>query len=241
MVNIILKRYVLTFIVGVFLLTKPVSAGEFVNKNNPLKILTEKDVLIVNDNAYINGKNVYVPYNKVKNKTTRKNTLKIKNKDYINIKNTKYKYNKTYNVIYLGKSLTSDEVLNTIIKKKKYTKSDYTWLSKLVYAEARGENYMSQLGVANVVINRKKSSQYPNTIKGVVMDKKNGVQFSTSTNGAINNKSNKSCKLVALNAICGVDNSKKALFFMNPKIAKSSWIAKNRNFAVRYGNHNFYY
>lgn len=241
MVNIISKKYVLTFIVAIFLLTKPVSASGFVNKNNPLKIITEKNVLVINDNAYINEENVYVPYNKVRDYTTRKNTLKIKNTDYINIKNTKYNYDKTYNVIYLGKKLKSEDVLKTIIKKKKYTMSDYTWLSRLVYAEARGENYMSKLGVANVVINRKKSSQYPNTIKGVVMDKKNGVQFSTSVNGAIHNKSDRSCKLVALNAMCGVDNSKKALFFMNPKIAKSSWISKNRNFAVKYGNHSFYY
>jgi N-acetylmuramoyl-L-alanine amidase len=31
------------------------------------------------------------------------------------------------------------------------------------------------------------------------------------------------------------------LFFMNPKIATSNWISKNRPYAFTIGNHAFYY
>ena len=45
--------------------------------------------------------------------------------------------------------------------------SDHRLLSKLVYAEARGEPYKGQVAVAAVVLNRVKSSSFPNTISGV--------------------------------------------------------------------------
>ena len=42
--------------------------------------------------------------------------------------------------------------------------SDANLLARLVYAEARGESYTGQVAVAAVVLNRVKSSSFPNTI-----------------------------------------------------------------------------
>ena len=41
-------------------------------------------------------------------------------------------------------------------------------LSEAVYFESRSESFIAQLAVANVVLTRKESSKYPNTICGVV-------------------------------------------------------------------------
>ena len=44
--------------------------------------------------------------------------------------------------------------------------SDHRLLSKLVYAEARGEPYKGQVAVAAVVLNRVKSSSFPTPFPG---------------------------------------------------------------------------
>ena len=46
--------------------------------------------------------------------------------------------------------------------------SNLNLLARVVYGEARGEPYSGQVAVAAVVLNRVKSSSFPNTISGVV-------------------------------------------------------------------------
>ena len=62
--------------------------------------------------------------------------------------------------------------------------ADHRLLSKLVYAEARGESYKGQVAVAAVVLNRVASASFPNTISGVIYQ---SGAFSCVSNGAINN------------------------------------------------------
>ena len=45
--------------------------------------------------------------------------------------------------------------------------NDLNLLSRVVYAEARGEPYEGQVAVAAVTLNRVKSSSFPNTLAGV--------------------------------------------------------------------------
>lgn len=52
-----------------------------------------------------------------------------------------------------------------------YSNSDLNLLAHLVYAEARGESYRGQVAVASVVLNRVKSSSFPNTVAGVIYQK----------------------------------------------------------------------
>lgn len=49
--------------------------------------------------------------------------------------------------------------------------SDLNLLARTVYSEARGEPYAGQVAVAAVVLNRVKSSSFPNTIAGVIYQK----------------------------------------------------------------------
>ena len=45
--------------------------------------------------------------------------------------------------------------------------NDLSLLSKVVYSESRGEPYTGQVAVASIVLNRVKSSSFPNTVAGV--------------------------------------------------------------------------
>lgn len=104
---------------------------------------------------------------------------------------------------------------------------DLNWLSKIVQAEAGGESHEGKLAVANVIINRKKSSLFPNTIKGVIFDKNNGVQFSPTINGAIYNTPSESSKKAAKEALSGINNIGNSLYFISVRI-ESSWVKENR-------------
>lgn len=59
-------------------------------------------------------------------------------------------------------------------------------LAQAIYYEARGEPLPGQIGVAEVVLNRKESKRYPDTICGVVFQnehRKNRCQFSFACDG----------------------------------------------------------
>ena len=72
--------------------------------------------------------------------------------------------------------------------------SDLNLLARLVYAESRGEPYSGQVAVASVVLNRVKSSSFPNSVAGVIYQ---AGAFSVVSDGQINltpnRYSNKSC------------------------------------------------
>jgi len=68
----------------------------------------------------------------------------------------------------------------------KFSEREQWCLSTAVYFEARGESYRGQVGVAQVVMNRVKSSVFPNSICGVVFQNKswrNRCQFSFACDG----------------------------------------------------------
>lgn len=121
-----------------------------------------------------------------------------------------------------------------------YSNDDLYWLSRIISAESRGEVLRGKIAVGNVVLNRKRSSSYPNTIYGVIFDRKNGTQFSPVAIGTIYNTPTKESVIAAKICLEGYTLSDEILFFMNPRIATNNWIAKNREFAFKIGNHSFY-
>jgi N-acetylmuramoyl-L-alanine amidase len=122
-----------------------------------------------------------------------------------------------------------------------YNSDDLYWLSRIINAEASGEVLRGKIAVGNVVLNRRASRSYPNTVYGVVFDRKNGTQFSPVAIGTIYNTPNKESVIAAKICLEGYSLSDSILFFMNPRIATNNWISKNRPFAFKIGNHNFYY
>ena len=113
--------------------------------------------------------------------------------------------------------------------------SDLNLLSRLVYAEARGEPYTGQVAVASVVLNRVKSSSFPNSVAGVIYQ---SGAFSVVNDGQINLTPNATAKKAAQDAINGWDPSYGAIYYFNPKTATNKWIW-SRPVTVTIGNHRF--
>lgn len=122
-----------------------------------------------------------------------------------------------------------------------YDPEDLYWLSRIISAESKGESFMGKCAVGNVVQSRAASSQFPNSIKGVIFDTKYGVQFTPSANGTIYDEPTSESVMAAKAVLDGFVKVKGALYFLNPRTAVNSWIINNRRFAMRIGNHDFYY
>ena len=67
-------------------------------------------------------------------------------------------------------------------KKAKYTKAELRLLSALIYCEAGNEPYAGKLAVGIVVMNRKESKDFADSVKGVIYQK---CQFSPVRNGSL--------------------------------------------------------
>lgn len=113
--------------------------------------------------------------------------------------------------------------------------SDLNLLARLVYAEARGEPYTGQVAVASVVLNRVKSSSFPNSVSGVIYQ---SGAFSVVNDGQINLTPNETAKKAAQDAMNGWDPSYGAIYYFNPNTATSAWIW-SRPVTVVIGNHRF--
>ena len=121
-----------------------------------------------------------------------------------------------------------------------YNDTDLYWLSRIISAESQGEPLRGKIAVGNVVLNRKASPSYPNTVYGVIFDRKHGTQFSPVSFGTIYNAPTAESIVAAKICLEGYSISDEILFFVNPKYATSSWISDNRPFAFRIGNHYFF-
>ena len=115
------------------------------------------------------------------------------------------------------------------------TSSDLTLLARVVYGEARGEPYTGQVAVAAVVLNRVKSSSFPNTIAGVVYQ---SGAFDCVADGQINLTPNDTAIKAAQDAMNGWDPTYGCLFYYNPKTATSAWML-SRPVKLVIGDHNF--
>ncbi|NLK97862.1 stalk domain-containing protein [Defluviitalea saccharophila] len=130
--------------------------------------------------------------------------------------------------------------IQTEVKSASYSQEDLYWLSRLVHAEAEAESFEGKLAVANCIINRKKSKDFPNTIKEVIFDKNWGVQYTPTANGTIYNTPSEESVRAARMALEGNNNIGESLYFLNPKKSTNSWVIKNRTFYKRIQNHDFY-
>ena len=113
--------------------------------------------------------------------------------------------------------------------------SDLNLLSRLVYGEARGEQYIGQVAVAAVVLNRVSSSNFPNTVAGVIYQ---SGAFDVVSDGQINLTPNQTAKSAAQDALNGWDPSNGALYYFNPNTATSKWIW-SRKITLTIGSHMF--
>ncbi len=121
------------------------------------------------------------------------------------------------------------------------TQEDYQILLKIVEAEAGVCDKKGKILVANVVLNRVKSDQFPDTITGVVYQPS---QFSPVSNGSINTcRISSDTKESVDRALKGEDYSQGALFFMNRSASRNgavSWFDRKLTYLFRYQGHEFF-
>ena len=113
--------------------------------------------------------------------------------------------------------------------------SNVNLLARLIYGEARGETYTGQVAVGAVVLNRVKSSKFPNTISGVIYQ---SGAFDAVSDGQINMAPDSTAKKAAQDAINGWDPSYGAIYYFNPSTATNKWIW-SRPMTVTIGKHRF--
>ena len=108
-------------------------------------------------------------------------------------------------------------------------------LARLIYGESRGEPYTGQVAVGAVVMNRVKSSSFPNTIAGVIYQR---GSFDAVSDGQINMSPDSTAKKAAQDALNGWDPSYGAIYYFNPSTATNKWIW-SRPMTVTIGKHRF--
>lgn len=113
--------------------------------------------------------------------------------------------------------------------------SNTNLLARLIYGEARGEPYSGQVAVGAVVLNRVKSSSFPNTIAGVIYQ---SGAFDVVSDGQINYTPNQTAINAARDALNGWDPSYGAIYYFNPNTATNKWIW-SRPHTITIGNHRF--
>ncbi len=132
----------------------------------------------------------------------------------------------------LGMSTTSS---NSSSNTSSYSDADVALLARLIYGEARGESYVGQVAVGAVVMNRIKSSSFPNTMSGVIYQR---YAFTAVDDGQINLTPNDTARKAALDAMNGWDPTYGAIYYYNPVTATSAWIF-TRTTTVTIGRHVF--
>ena len=113
--------------------------------------------------------------------------------------------------------------------------SNVNLLARLIYGEARGEPYSGQVAVGAVVLNRVKSSSFPNSISGVIYQ---SGAFNVVSDGQINLTPNSTANKAAQDALNGWDPSYGAIYYFNPSTATNKWIW-SRPMTVTIGKHRF--
>ena len=134
----------------------------------------------------------------------------------------------------LGVTLSSSA--STAVTTSSSTSANQYLLARRVYAEARGESYKGKVAVAAVVLNRVRSSSFPNTISGVIYQ---SGAFESVSNGSIYNTPTDECLRAAKEAMNGWDPTGGCLYFYNARnVSSSSWIL-TRTVKTVIGNHSF--
>ena len=116
-----------------------------------------------------------------------------------------------------------------------YKSDEVYWLSRIISAEAKGEPFEGQIAVGNVVLNRVRSSRFPNTIAGVIYQ--DGA-FDAVRDGQINLTPNEQSRRAARDALNGWDPTGGCLYYYNPATATSKWIW-TREVRLSIGDHSF--
>ena len=121
-----------------------------------------------------------------------------------------------------------------------YSFEDIMYLSKITHIESGSLAFKTRIGVADTVLNRKKSPQFPNTIKDVIFDTKYSTQFPPAHTEKFNNTPSKESVIAAKLALNGVNLVGNSLYFVDVDYQSGSWVHNNRKHRTTLGTMAFY-
>ncbi len=119
---------------------------------------------------------------------------------------------------------------------------EYNVLLRIVEAEAGGEDITGKMLVANVIMNRVKSSRFPDTVTEVVYqtNSKGKAQFSPTVDGRMDSVTvTEETEEAVIRVLCGEDSSNGALYFRSTRL-ESAWHDNALRHVLTHGNHIFY-
>ncbi len=140
------------------------------------------------------------------------------------------------NVFELIQDDKRKENMKEVIEKKNIDEAEIDMLAHLIHGEARGEPFEGQIAVAGVVLNRKESSQFPDTITGVIYQDE---QFTALEDGQFHKTPDRTSYEAVFEALEGEDPSKGAYYFYNPLTADNLDWFRTLEEVNRIGNHIF--
>ncbi|KAB1440197.1 cell wall hydrolase [Candidatus Galacturonibacter soehngenii] len=137
------------------------------------------------------------------------------------------------------------ESTSETVPKIELSSQDYKALLRIVEAEATGEDKKGKILVGNVIMNRVRSEEFPDTVEKVVFQRVGGhVQFSPTADGRYESVDiSDETKEAIKDILNGVDYSQGALFFSARDKAdpsNMSWFDTNLKWLFEYGGHEFY-
>lgn len=147
-------------------------------------------------------------------------------------------------IVLCGVIVIFISMLEEVIKSSKVyakgnssTTSDIQLMARAINGEARGEPYEGQVAVGAVILNRVKSSKFPNTIAGVIYQ---SGAFTAVSDGQINVpiEEGSSVLKAAQDAMNGWDPTGGAIYYFNPSTATNKWIW-SRPLIKTIGKHRF--
>lgn len=113
------------------------------------------------------------------------------------------------------------------------------WLPQIINAEAKFEPLAGQIGVGNVVMNRLRSPDFPDTIFEVIYDTEHTVQFEPISTGGIFQEPTEQATIAAYLCLEGYSTVGGSLYFVNPEFG-SGWFDSSLELVETIGHHNFY-
>ncbi len=119
-----------------------------------------------------------------------------------------------------------------------YNAEDLKWLSLIIYSESGNQPLSGKVAVGNVVMNRVRSSLFPNTIKGVILDNRGGFYQFAPAERLLQRTPNAESVIAAKLTLEGAVTVNKAMYFCTKGL--NCWASRNRPYITTIANHSFY-
>ena len=203
-------------------------ASVIIWENDTAKVQTKSLTLTAREgDTYIsvNGRNVSVPFG-VKN---------INGRILVPLRPLAQAFDAT---VYWSSFKKQASVISEL--KEDYNHDDLYWLSRIISAESQGEPLEGKIAVGNVVLNRVKSPEFPDTIYEVIFDHRWGGQFEPVRNGTIYQTPTEESIYAAKLCLNGANVIGDSIYFLAPALAQNFWVVEHREYVATIGCHDFY-